>query len=152
MELIEVLNADGIEKAVKHLVDVKGYSKEKRLLSVFAARKLQYWMPKISMETIDVAERYANGLATWEELEKAHDVAGCAADHAWSDAGQCASLVSSCVASAASVACLVAAAEYTAHAVESTSNLYGKLEKQAYWQAVEAKFRELFGDKPCTRL
>lgn len=75
MTPIEVLNEKGVKDSMEHLKQIDGYDREKRLLAVFAARKVQHLMPPISVNAIDVAEKYTNGLATEQELENAYAAA-----------------------------------------------------------------------------
>ena len=54
--------------------------RELRLIAVKCARRVQHLMTdQISINALDVAERYANGEATYEELTAARDAAWAAA-------------------------------------------------------------------------
>lgn len=59
-------------------------AKTLRLFAVWCARQVQHLMTdERSINAIDVAERYANGQATDEELAAASDAAWAASDAAW---------------------------------------------------------------------
>ena len=66
-------------------INLEGLSdKQLRLFAVRCARRVQHLMtdPR-SIAALDVAERYAHGEATDEELRAAQVAAGAAADAAW---------------------------------------------------------------------
>lgn len=144
MTPIEVLNEKGIKVAVKHLNRIQGHDREKLLLSVFAARKVQHLLPDDSSCALDVIERYANGLATKQELEKAFTVARAAYIAARNYADVSAVDVDCDVSTAAHA---VVFATYATYAVSIAAFALNSEEKQKYWQSIEAKFRELFEEK-----
>jgi hypothetical protein len=76
LSIIEILDSNGIDDALWCLRAVEGYDRELRLYSVWCARQVQHLMddPR-SLTALDVAERYANGLATDEELAAAFQAA-----------------------------------------------------------------------------
>ena len=90
LEMLTVLESNGFDDALWCLRAVEGYDKEKRLLAVAFAREVQHRMfdPR-SLAALDVAERFANGEATKEELELAKSdaqSADAAAAAAWAAA------------------------------------------------------------------
>ena len=80
LSLLTVLNINGPDDAHWALRAVPGHAREKRLLAVAYARDVQHLMrdPR-SLAALDVAERYANWLATDGELAVARDAAMTAA-------------------------------------------------------------------------
>src|SRR5574343_735474 len=72
LALLTILESNGVEDAVWCFRAVEGYDREKRLFAVWCARQVQHLMtdPR-SIEALDVAEKFANGLASQEELEAA---------------------------------------------------------------------------------
>ena len=90
LEMLTVLESNGFDDALWCLRAVEGYDKEKRLLAVAFAREVQHLMtdPRC-LVALDVAERFANGEATKEELELAKSdaqSADAAAAAAWAAA------------------------------------------------------------------
>jgi len=91
-QIIDILDRDGLDDALIALG--QAHEKEMRLYAVWSARQVQHLMKdKRSIAALDVAERYANGLATDKELAAALDAAWAASDAAsaawaaWSAAG-----------------------------------------------------------------
>ena len=89
-----IVEINGIEDALWCCRAEPQYAREWRLFAVWCARQAQHLMtdPR-SIAALDVAERYANGLATDEELSAADaarsaawSAADSAADAAWSAA------------------------------------------------------------------
>jgi len=79
-----ILESNGVDDAIWCLQAVEGKDKEIRLFAVWCARQVQHLMTdKRSLDALDVAERFANGLASEEELRVARDAAG---DAAWAAA------------------------------------------------------------------
>lgn len=81
LSIVTVLDSNGLDDALWCLRAVTGHDREIRLYAVWCARQVQHLMtdPR-SLAALDVAERYANGLAT--DAERA--AAGAAAwDAAW---------------------------------------------------------------------
>jgi hypothetical protein len=76
LPLTDILDSNGFDDAVWCLRSVRGHDKEIRLFNVEIAREVQHLMkdPR-SVEALDVAERYAHGNATKEELENAYAAA-----------------------------------------------------------------------------
>ena len=86
LSIITILDSNGLDDALWCLQAVEGHDREIRLYAVWCARQVQHLMTdKRSLDALDVAERFANGLATVKELDAAWDAAGDAAgDAAWS--------------------------------------------------------------------
>ena len=72
-----ILQSNGFEDAVWTFKCLAGADREIRLFAVDCARQVQHLMtdPR-SLAALDVAERFANGLATSEELDAARAAAG----------------------------------------------------------------------------
>ena len=87
--LTTILESNGIDDALWCLRAVDGHEREMRLFAVKCARSVQHLMTdKRSLDALDVAERYANKLATQTELDAAGAAARAAAraaawDAAW---------------------------------------------------------------------
>ncbi len=79
-----VIDSNGLDDALWCLRCLPEYDREWRLFAVWCARKVQSLMTDDrSISAINVAERFANGNATREELEAARAAAGAAAGAAW---------------------------------------------------------------------
>ena len=96
LPLTTILDSNGLIDAIWALRALTGQDREIRRFAVWCARQVQHLMtdPR-SLSALDVAERYADGLATDEELRTARDAAGAAAgyaarDAAWAAAGDAA--------------------------------------------------------------
>ena len=86
--LLTILDSNGLDDALWCMRAIDGRDKEIRLYAVWCARQVQHLMkdPR-SLAALDVAERFANGEATVEELDAARAVArGAAWDAAWAAA------------------------------------------------------------------
>ena len=83
-----ILDSNGFDDALWCLRAVEGHDRELRLFAVWCARQVQHLMTdQRSLDALDVAERYANGQATYGELSVAWAAAGSAArDAAWAAA------------------------------------------------------------------
>lgn len=146
LSLLTILDATCYEHALWCTRAVEGYDKELRLFAVWCAREVQDLMTDVrSVTALDVAERYANGLATENELRAAHDRADDAAAHvadnadAAAHAADAASYAAYYGADAARAAGAAAnAAAYAAFAAACDAYAYtNAIQKQ------EAKFREM---------
>ena len=85
LSIITIIDSNGIDDALWCLRAVDGHDKEIRLFAVWCARQVQHLMTdKRSIDAIDVAEKYASGMATRDDLEKAWAAAMAAA---WAAAG-----------------------------------------------------------------
>jgi len=80
LSLLTILDSNGLDDALWCLRAIEGRDKEIRLYAVWCARQVQHLMkdPR-SLAALDVAERYANGEATEEELAEAGAAAWAAA-------------------------------------------------------------------------
>jgi len=88
LPLLTILDSNGLNDTLWCLRTVPEHDKERRLFAVWCARKVQHLMTdQRSINALDVAERYANGKATEEELaaarDAAEDAASAAAYAAW---------------------------------------------------------------------
>ena len=119
LSLITILDSNGPDDALWCLRAVTGHDKEIRLFAVWCARQVQHLMkdPR-SINALDVAERFANGDATKEELNAAWDAAGAAA---WD----------------------AARASAWAAAGDAAWDAAWVVARDAAWDAQESKFREL---------
>ena len=80
LSLLTILDSNGLDDALWCLRAVDGYEKDIRLYAVWCARQVQHLMTdQRSLDALDVAEKYAHGQATHEELTAANDVARAAA-------------------------------------------------------------------------
>ncbi len=73
LNIITILDINGVKDALWCLRAVDGHDKEIRMLAVWCARRVQYLMnDRRSLDALDVAEWFANGEATAEELQVAY--------------------------------------------------------------------------------
>jgi len=76
LSIITILDSNGLDDALWCLRAVENHDREIRLYAVWCARQVQHLMTdKRSLEALDVAERFANGLATADDLAAASDAA-----------------------------------------------------------------------------
>ena len=127
LSLITILDSNGLDDALWCLRAVTGHDKEIRLFAVWCARQVQHLMkdPR-SINALDVAERFANGDATKEELEAAFA-------EAWAAANSEANAAAKPEVRGATWSAARAASNYVAHSVAWAKGL----------AAQEDKFREL---------
>lgn len=75
LDLLTILEINGLDDALWCLQAVKGYDKELRLFAVSNAKRVRHLIPEDELEKFDgvleVASRYANGEASREELASA---------------------------------------------------------------------------------
>jgi hypothetical protein len=143
LSIITVLDSNGLDDALWCLQAVQGHDREIRLYSVWCARQVQHLMTdQRSIDALDVAERFANGLATQAELDAAWDAAGDAAraaawaaarDAAWAAAWDAAWAARAAAVDAAGVAAGAGAAAWAARSAAV----------DAAWAAQEKRLREL---------
>jgi hypothetical protein len=83
LEISAIVKSNGLDDALWCLRAVEGEDRKIRLFAVWCARRVQHLMtdPR-SLKALDVAEAYANGTATLEELRLAWDEARDAAANA----------------------------------------------------------------------
>ena len=78
-----ILESNGLDDALWCCRSAPEYDKEWRLFAVWCARQVRHLMKDSrSLNALDVAERFANGLATEDELKAAGDAARAAGDAA----------------------------------------------------------------------
>lgn len=74
LSLATILKSNGLGDAIWCLRAVDGHDREMRLFAVKCVRSLQHKISdRRSLNALDVAEAYANGLATVEQLRRARD-------------------------------------------------------------------------------
>ena len=87
ISLLSILESNGLDDALWALRCVPGVDRDARLFAVWCARQVQHLMGDArSVNALDVAERFADGAATSEELDAARDAAWSAALSAERDA------------------------------------------------------------------
>ena len=88
LSIISILDSNGLDDALWCLRAAEGHDAEIRLYAVWCARQVEHLMtdPR-SLNALDVAERYAHGAATPDELAAAGAAADAARDAAWAAAG-----------------------------------------------------------------
>ena len=87
LSLTTILDSNGLNDAIWCLKAVDGHDQKIRLYAVWCARQVQHLMTdQRSIDALDVAERYANGKATKNELTAAGFAARAAARDAARDA------------------------------------------------------------------
>lgn len=151
LPLVTILNSNGLEDALWALRTVTGEDARIRRYAVWCARQVQHLMtdPR-SVAALDVAERYADGLATDNELHTAGLAAYKVSDvWAWTAAGAAArAAVATVVLGAAWVAAGTAAWE-AAIAVRRDARSGGYAAEEAALTAARAaqamEFRRAFG-------
>ena len=81
LSLVTILDSNGLGDALWALRTVEGFDREKRLFAVWCARQVEHLLTdQRSRDALDVAERYARGRATPEELDAAYAAARVARD------------------------------------------------------------------------
>jgi hypothetical protein len=106
LALVTILDSNGLDDALWCLRACDGIDREARLYAVWCARQVQHLLtdPR-SLTVLDVAERYAEGEATGEELTAASAAAWAAASAAaWAAASAAASAAAWAAARAAQTA------------------------------------------------
>ena len=79
LNLLVVLNSNGLDDCLWCFRAVDGHYKEMRLFAVWCAQQVRHLMAdKRSIDALNVSERFANGKATVEELNTAKAAAGVA--------------------------------------------------------------------------
>ena len=138
LDLLTILESNGLDDTLWCLRAVEGFDREKRLLAVAFAREVEHLMPEASKPALDVAERFANGLATEEELDQARYAAADAADAAWAAARAAADAAAAAARAAARAADAAAAAAWDAEAACNAA----RSEMQAKQTQILRKFLE----------
>lgn len=75
LSMLTILNSNGFDEAMWCLRAFEGIDKEARLFGIACARRVQHLVADKSIRALDVAERYAHGQATADELRAARDAA-----------------------------------------------------------------------------
>ena len=110
VSVIQILDSNGLDDALWCLRAVEGHEREIRLYAVWCARQVQHLMTdQRSLDALDVAERFANGEATHQELIAAYDAAYDAAYAAARTAAYAAGLAADAARAAAAAAAADAA-------------------------------------------
>ena len=152
LPLTKILDSNGLGDAIWALRAVTGQDREIRRFAVWCARQVQHLMknPR-SLSALDVAERYADGLATDEELRTARAAAG--DDAAWDAAGAAAWAAAGDDAAwdAARAAAWFAAGDAAAWFAAGDDAAWSAA-GDAAWSAIRdrqaAEFRRVFGGEP----
>lgn len=83
ISVLQILNSNGLQDAIWALRCTHGADREIRLFAVLCARQVQHLITdERSLAALNVAEKFANGLATKEELAYAYAAADAAYAHA----------------------------------------------------------------------
>ena len=137
LDLLTILDSNGLDDTIWCFRAVEGCDKEMRLYAVWCARQVQHLMkdPR-SIDALDVAERFANGTASNEELAAARD----AAEAAW--AALAAARDAAGVAGAAAWAAAKAAAWAAGAAARDAAWAAWAAARDAAWAAAKAAARE----------
>jgi len=135
LSIITILDSNGLDDALWCLRAVENHDRDIRLYAVWCARQVQHLTTdKRSLEALDVAERFASGLATDSALTAAWSAAREAAgEAAWSAAREAAW---SAAGEAAWGAAWAAAGEAAWDAVAAVGAAAGEAEREAAWSAV----------------
>jgi len=130
-----IANSNGLDDAIWCLRAVPGCDRDARLFAVWCARQVQHLMEdERSIAALDVAERFANGNATPQEL----DAAGAAArDAAWA-------AMDAWDAARAAVAAARAAAWNAAMDAAWAARAAVAAARAAAWDAARAAQKEMF--------
>ena len=155
LPLVTILDSNGLEDALWALRTVTGEDARIRRYAVWCARQVQHLMtdPR-SVDALDAAERYADGLATDDELQAAGLAAWKVPDAAaWTAAGAAARAAIWVAVPLAAWAAAGAASWWAAVAARrdarSGGNAAGDAAEEAAWTAARAaqavEFRRAFG-------
>lgn len=91
LPLVTILDSNGLDDALWCCRVLPEYDRKWRLFAVWCARQVHHLMTdERSITALDVAERFANGEASENELAAAGDAAWAAAWAAWGAAGDAA--------------------------------------------------------------
>jgi hypothetical protein len=130
LSITTILDSNGLDDAIWCLHTVDGYQSEMRLYAVDCARSVQHLMKdERSIKALDVAELYAYGLATYEELSTSR---AAASDAAYAAREAAAWAAARAAAKAAAKAAARAAARDAAYAARDAAA------RDAAWAAARA--------------
>ena len=140
LSIITILESNGLEDALWCLRAVTGHDREIRLYAVWCARQVQRLMTdKRSIDALDVAERFASGLATDSELTAARAAARSALTAAGADAWDAAlTAAADAAGSAAWAAAWGAAASAAGRAAWAAAGFAASAASDAAWAASDA--------------
>lgn len=150
LPLVTILDSNGLEDALWALRTVTGEDARIRRYAMWCARQVQHLMTDSrSVDALNVAERYADGLATDDELQAANRAAWKVPDaSAWTAAGAAARAAIWVNVPLAWAAAGNATWEATAAARRDASS-GGEAAEEAAWTAARAaqavEFRRAFG-------
>ena len=151
LSIITILDSNGLSDALWCLRAVDGYDREIRRYAVWCARQVQHLMTDpMSIAALDVAERYACGHTTEDDLRKARDAAGAARAAAWDAvraaeraAARASAWAAAWAAGASAGASARAAWASAGTARASAGGAAGAAAEGAAWAAQEKKLREV---------
>lgn len=151
LPLVTILDSNGLEDAMWALRVVKGEDARIRRFAVWCARQVQRLMtdPR-SVDALDVAERYADGMATDDELQAANLAAWKVPDiSAWTAAGSAARAAVAAAQWDAAWAAAGTASWEAAVAARRDARSGGDAAEDAAWDVARAaqavEFRRAFG-------
>ena len=135
LPLSEILRINGLDDAFWAIRATPGHERPARLLAVDCAREVQYLMtdPR-SVAALDVAERYAHGLATEAELATARAAARAAAKATAEAPARATAWAAAWAASTTAEA----TAEAAARAAEATAEAAARATAWATWATARA--------------
>ena len=141
LDLLTILDSNGLDDTLWCLRAVEGHEKEIRLYAVWCARQVQHLMKDDrSIEALDIAENYANGLASEKELAASRDAANAAWAAAWSAANAARAATWAATSAAASAAAwdATSAARAATWAAASAAWAVANAAWAAAWSATSA--------------
>jgi hypothetical protein len=134
LAIVTILDSNGLDDALWCLRAVSGHDREIRLFAVWCARQVQHLLTdQCSIDAIDVAERFANGEASQQELGAswaAANAASRAANAEWDAANAAAGAAANAASLAANSASWAAA-----NAASWAANAAGAAAWDAAWAA-----------------
>lgn len=151
LPLVTILDSNGLEDALWALRTVTGEDARIRRYAVWCARQVQHLMtdPR-SVDALDAAERYADGLATDDELQAEEKAAWRVPDiYAWTAAGAAALAAVSVAQKDPAWSAAGPATWQAAVAARRDARRGGDAAEEAAWTAARAaqaaEFRRAFG-------
>jgi len=140
LSIITILDSNGFDDALWCLRAVENHDRELRLYAAWCARQVQHLMTdKRSLDALDVAERFASGLAPDSELTAARAAARSALTAAGADAWDAAlTAAADAAGSAAWAAAWGAAASAAGRAAWAAAGFAASAASDAAWAASDA--------------